>query len=740
MAYGLRIRIEYKDINDLLTQINIYQDEYAGVADVRYANAGCRVQWGDESNPDPLVYGASCTLFFDSEFEAEFMYLFTSDAKKHLVEVLKGGNVLIKAFIEPDSWGEPLRAAPYPVQATGYDGLGFLRDVKYTTHPGVRTSLLDILIQILAETGLDLIINYSVNYQEQAENDYLDHTINDTVYAEKSCYEVLEQLFQGCIIYQRAGQWHITDYATLKESGATVSDFWPEGTPQKKMYPALRKRTVIQELGYNKNLVQNGSFEYFNQQLAKFDEWDNVNVSPVQGILNDDGDKYVLVPGSQITDYLTSYIKKSLPVVQTTSILNIAMKYALMGAKNSGYVLFTVILQTDTARYELSRKQRTSKSEEWEWVARTGTIECFATSNRMVKTDETIVEDGEIVPAYRPDANLIAAWPKHKVTDHFEEFRASVAGIPADGVLEIYLSVPMTSVYDANIQGACFTGVSFELLDEDNQQYPTELKFDLVNSLKNNLVPADLKLVNGDYPDNIPNVKIIYSGGFQRPNGTATTGWRGYGTAYYSYADFIGRMLASKQVAPRDAMSARLADVVPLSLIVFIDAENTGKLMIEAGITYDDRYQAIEGTFIELAAIDVETFGVNSDTAYTVPVKFPGIRIPDPINIEHRVTIMDRIGAVTTGPAYLYENDFELREAIESEPNDGFSRLQIKEMGVTPYNLSRDAGTLQFSLTSILEANVDGNENKIRFNAGEIISHNFFALDKDHREEAENAL
>lgn len=739
MAYGLRLRIEYKDINGVDTQVNIYQDGYSGTADVRYAHAGLRITWGDESNPDPLIYGSSCTLFFDAEFDFEFLYLFSSDAKKHKVEIKKNGSFFWLGFIEPDSWSEPMRTTPYPVQCTAYDGLGFLRDVDYVTHPDARQTIASIFDAIMENTGLTgLTVNRAVGFAEEDGAEYYEHLIDDTIYDGLSCYEVIGQLFANCMLYQRSGAWYIWDWAKLNDWGATIADPQFEGTPELKILPALKKQTVVYDLGYTKNIVVNGSFDEFNRELAAFEGWDNVNVSPAQQILNNDGDKYVFVDGWVSTEAMTDYIKKSMAVVQTTSTLNVSLKYAIQGIKFSAYCRIAIVLRTAAKYYKLEPKALTDRNLEWEWVeyplatALTG----ISAAWRMQRTNGTIEVEGVDVTAYEPVAEEVTAWPRNKITDHFEEFRASVAGIPEDGTLEIYLGVPDTNaIMGPSINGACYTAVAVELLDEENQEYPTEITFDVPGDVKNNFVPDDIKLLNGDYQLLIDNHKLIYKGGFTRPDTTETTGWKiyGTGTTFYPYAEFIGRTAAARMITPRQQMKARLMDVVPPMICIFADPNNPGFTFIETGITYDDRYQSIEGSFTEVRELDIDAPDVEGLTTYAFGVKMPNIAIPVPINIEERVIIRDRTGAPLSMPGYLYENDFEVRPLIPAENSDGFTRLQIKERGVTPYNLSHDASTVQFAVTSVFTANVDGNANKISISAGKLISHNFNAGDKDHR-------
>jgi len=744
MSYGLRLRIEYKDINEVLTRINICQDGYAGNADIRFAHAGFKADWGDQGGQEnPLVYGSSCTVYFDSEFDYEFLYLFSADGRKHRVDIEKAGVLFWTGYIEPDSWNEPLIATPYPVQCTAYDGLGFLQDLPYV--PDGRKTKLAILQEILAFTGLSLTLNQEIDWVEAA-SDALASNIDTEVFEEMTCYEVLEQLFKGCRIYQRGGQWHIKTNTVIAEMPATFESFWFEGSPDMQILPALKQLVVVQDLGYNENLVPNGSFEIYNKELAEFLGWTNISVVPQQRELDNQEGKFVYLPGRQHPagygdegfGLVTNGIKKSLAFVQTTSVIKINLKYALMSYPSAsttpgGRMFIGVrLVSTVTANtYYLRRKPYVLQKEEFEWI---NLADKPSLGDAHIQLNSSLKKTDSHGPApdlYYNSGAFVSSFPYDKIQEHFEKFVASVPGIPETGRMEIYLYVPYSE--RAEIAGACYTALSLEMLDENNEEYPTEATYTIVNSLRNNYVPEELSLVAGDYPDLINN-KIIYSGGFRRPNDNPTTGWSiAGGATAYTYAEFIGRVIAAGYSVPRQNYQARLADLIPTDLIVIEDANNPGKRFAENGITYDDRYQAVDGQFSELIAIDIDALTVENTTAHSMPEKPKIISInARPTNYEERVTLIDKPGVKVSTPGYLYENDFEIKQQPEAT-DDGFVRLQVKRRGIAPYNLDHGAGQLQFSITSVANVNYGGNPNAVRFSAGKFLIHNYNALDKDDR-------
>ena len=206
MAYSLRLQIEYKDINDIDTRIEIHQEGYAGAPVLREYGSGeiaCEISCGDSSGERlPVVYGSQVTLYFDTETDFEFQDFFTSNSRKNKILVYKNNSLAAVVYGEADTWEEPLEAAPYEVSFTGYDGLGLLSDEDFlqedkTEYTGQMTPLA-ILALVLGKTGLALPINSAVGFRPAGTvGDPLTVvTKNVVTYREMSCLEVLEVLFQ----------------------------------------------------------------------------------------------------------------------------------------------------------------------------------------------------------------------------------------------------------------------------------------------------------------------------------------------------------------------------------------------------------------------------------------------------------------------------------------------------------------------------------------------------------------
>lgn len=730
MAYGLRLRIEYKDVNEVLTRINIYQKDYVGNADVRYPHAGIRVEWGDQGADGlPLVYGSSCTIYFDSETDYEFLYLFAADARKHLVEIEKASVLFWKGYIEPDSWSEPLIAVPYPVQCTAYDGLGFLKDTPFVDDAGDdytgKKTLFEVLQICLNKTGLALTINTAIDWEEETQvagTDLLKlHKTNCDNYKGLSCYEVLEVEFKEISIRQRNGVWWVISNSALTHNviyyfsttpeGVTdagnfnpvASGFWFEGSPTMQVLPAVKQLTIKQDYGYLANLVQNGSFTDYDTILNQFETWTNIGVTPSQKDLNKDGDKYVYLPGKQYPDtygnegygLITYGIKKSIAVKANASVCSFALKYALLGTRYAGLMFVKILLIGTATTYYLRRKPYVLKEQEFEWynlAAKPSQGDAHISLGSHLEKSKASGHTNEYYNTFDP----VTPWSFLDVVNHFENFKASVSGLPVDGNIEIHLLVPYSN--RAETYGSAYTGLAVEILDSNEEKYPEAKSFKIINSPNNNFVPDDITATLGDYPVN-SNADAIYTGGISRIDGTATTGWKVDGIiTYYTFAELIGRLMVSAQRNPRQSYQVRLADMIPSLAMVVTDENNPGKRLVEHGISYDDRLQTIEGRYTEVLAVDFTGQSVELKDEYITPtLPNTGVggggggyeKTPNATNTEQRVEVMDEKSAIVSKAGYLEDEFFE--SVIDGE--SGFNRIRPKY----------DAGIL----TDLASASVD---------------------------------
>jgi len=703
MAYGLSIRLEHHDFLNKLSRIDISERDYVGDYIERELDGPqpLQITWGDQSNPLPCIYGSEAIIRFLAENDLEFLFLFTSDAKKYKVEHTYDGALDWSGFIAPGNWNEPLVAPSYIVEATAIDGLGNLKNEVYPTpeESEVSKTMLQIIATILAQTGLSLNINTCVDWKESEQTTGTDplaiHKAKTQHLAGQNSYELLEKLIPKCRIMQRLGQWWILSYNALQAdtityrrynsagealtpATATISvkaaGYWIEGEPQLEIIQAIKQQIAVQDYGYNDNLVSNGNFDKFNEESATFDNWTNIGVTPEQRKLDKNGNKFVYLPGKQYPDTLENFgfglmtygIRKQIQVQQTTSLFKVAFEYALMGASYSCPMFVRIRIVGDTGTWFLRLYPYTAATDPvFTWKKQTVSMEqgedrisIASTRKKTNKIFDAI--DGvytNVEGKYYNTYDYVKAWPWNEIQEHFAKFEASTEGLPISGTLEIMLYVPFTN--RAQIAGACYHTVTAEILDEEAEKYPVQRSFKVINDTNNTHWPDDETYQIGDFP-NLPNANIMYNNGLFRANGTHTTAWQLAGsTSSYTFVEMLARLGVAIEQHPRQQYNIRLQYITPTLGIIIDDLSGQYLRLIENGITYDNRMGAIEGNYIQLPDINIDTFDVEVATEFdekTGEAAQGSTVTPTtqaPVNSEKSVQIVDSEGVITSQPGYL---------------------------------------------------------------------------------------
>ncbi|MDD4375154.1 MAG: hypothetical protein PHG67_14680, partial [Bacteroidales bacterium] len=111
--YAKRLEIQYRDINESLTIIEVWQDGFEGVSVQRDGQSNpLTIAWGDNAGQElPTIYGSTATIRFYQETESEFADLFDSDKFKNRVQIYKKGSEIWRGFVKGDTWEEERSAA-----------------------------------------------------------------------------------------------------------------------------------------------------------------------------------------------------------------------------------------------------------------------------------------------------------------------------------------------------------------------------------------------------------------------------------------------------------------------------------------------------------------------------------------------------------------------------------------------------------------------------------------------------
>ena len=537
--------------------------------------------------------------------------------------------------------------------------------------------------------------------------DALVQVLKDVVtYRNMNCYEVLEALFRGCRIFQRNGEWWIVSNekwqsesitwhhysaagveGSLVVTGSELSGFWFEGEGTLGFLPAMKQLSVDQVFGYKDNLIGNSDFSKFDS--GNFDGWTAVGVTPEQRVYDADGNKYVYIPGVERLDpwdtaNRTRYlVSDAIPVAAASDLFKISFYSALMGPLgSSAYVFFGAFLEGDDGNnYALNAYIYTDN-----WISGIREVRYWWIQESHKLAVPVACSYNKKYSTSRPEPDRIPAYPYNEVADHFTQTSITVeGGIPTSGTLRLYLFQAHTG---SIVAGSCFRNIKLMLTDEDENEYITGVGNILVNDLRNNYVPDDMEMVNVDLPQ-IANRLTIYDNGFiindgGLQQGKGTTLWQldGHATVY-PYAELVARLIAAEMQYARQAYAVSLADATPATALVFTDPNNGSRRFVEAGITYNDRMQTIQGRYVEVKEFNIDAFTwfLKSESSEKPGSSSGGGGTSQPtlLATDEKVKLIDPETYSIEGQAgYLSSDDFEQ----EIDEDSGRAVIKISHNGI----------------------------------------------------------
>lgn len=695
MALNHRLTIVGADIHDNKLDVKVYVEGYVGAAVERTGTVEpLEIAYGsNEGELMPLVYGSQATVRFYCENDYEFFDLFATNARDCYIEILLNTSTKIfKGYIEPGKWSEPLIAPDYEVEFTAYDGLGLLKDEDFkdtgkTYYEGYKTPL-EILQIILAKTGLSLPLNTKVNIRPSGASavaDALNQVAKDCfTYREMNCYEVLSAIFINCRIFQRLGEWYILSndnfvltsitayhYAANGTASGTItfnpriSSFWYENEPQMNLISAIKQITIKQDFGLKANIIENPNFEAF--ESGNFDGWTPYGATvPEQRIYDSDGNKYVYLPGTEYNAAWTDprshgLVSNGYVVQQTINIPKISIDYGLMGqAGKSANIFVGISLVTSTTAYSvIAVLNNDRKTVDYVWNER-ATVQPLGCPPQVTHV-KNIGPD-----SYFVDKAPVTAYRSSEVADNFKTVTFTLQeGIPADGTLFVYLYTANTNAPET-IRGSCFRQVKIQLTDENEEELASGRELIIVNNERNNYVPDDLEVINGDVPA-VANNLVIYNNGFKLNDGSgnATQLWKIDGNAAtFTWAELMARLLSDELRLVKQCLNVRLAENTPAMAMAFTDATNPGHIFVEAGITYDFAMASMEGRYIEMVAPDPTGFTVYEKTDFTKPKAVTDSGSGSGggggvvLSTDEKVGMITPLFEIVNQPGYLSTDDF----------------------------------------------------------------------------------
>jgi hypothetical protein len=329
MALGTKYRCDFKNRNGITIRADILQEGYSGaVTEVKGGPEPLVTEWpGDRENLFNPVRGSVSTFTFYAETDGQFNEFFDGSNKEYQLRISYNSTEYWRGWLMLSDYYESLEPAPYLVTVKAYD-LGMLQQVSWDKSEVANDSIIDVLIKILTETGLELVTTDHLNVYEDSINSTTGDSpidqinIHQDVFMDDSwetitMYEALSRLllpFNACI-FQEWGRWRIVRIPDMAHShyyriwstagaktGSSVFD------PRKELstFNQLAGTAVLMSCPIYKRL--NFNFDYGRRNLIHNGLVGDISMVPT--------DYWTVTSGSGTLDFVTQTYYNEDGVVQ----------------------------------------------------------------------------------------------------------------------------------------------------------------------------------------------------------------------------------------------------------------------------------------------------------------------------------------------------------------------------------------------------------------------------------------
>lgn len=197
MDYGLKYYMTWVSERGNDCRIEILEKEYTGPSKLKKLGSAPILRY---DNADNGIIGTSLQFLMQADVDGELAELYTTDSKKYKVRYLISGSIMWEGYILQELYSEEYIAPPYDVSITATDQIALLKDEPYK--PLGRVSILEIVQNALMPTALDKPFGIQSSLRPSVMSDestFISQArINDNAFADRSCYEVLQQIMATC--------------------------------------------------------------------------------------------------------------------------------------------------------------------------------------------------------------------------------------------------------------------------------------------------------------------------------------------------------------------------------------------------------------------------------------------------------------------------------------------------------------------------------------------------------------
>lgn len=519
MAYGLKYELLCASKDGFLYKLRLLFDGYQGSQIDRDMPAG-----SDGSGPlvlrkdrSPVIKGTSLEFAIREVVDFEMDEFYTNNPKKIKVELYQASTLIWTGYVLMQQYQAEYVSAPLNIRFTATDGLGLLKNEKFTLTG--RNSQLATIIYCIDKTGLSLGYSIAINLfhtSHREDRSPLEQTYEDSsCFVNLTCNEVLEEILKkySAEITQISGKWYITR-ATERESsrmlytsagvysgveaapvvlnlgykGSSGISVWPVGRLSRTLEPGGKKVTLSLDFGRKASLLNNYDFSQFSN--GQFSDWLQTGSFPLIQRVSA-GKNYAFLQGYSADN--SQKIYQEIPVTKVTNEdFVFELDFAPIGRHGSVFSANT-ILMTVRAVVALSDGVTTyflTKEEGW--------------TTTLTELSETV-----------QSSISSPVWNKLKII---------TGELPISGTL----LVSLFRFYFSGSQrpGDSHAGIAFSeplaYLLQEGELYPSGEK--TIAVFDNSTEPGDLgeiSILTGDAPD-LPNKSQLYKNITRLSDGTPT--------------------------------------------------------------------------------------------------------------------------------------------------------------------------------------------------------------------------
>lgn len=498
LAYQLEFISEVYKHNHL---VEIWEEGYIGsVTKLRMGAPGLI----SKRDRDGGVYGTSMELKLESTLDSQLIKLYTADATKFLVMHYRNNVLVQSGFIVPEQYSEEYIAPPYDIAVLVTDGLGILKEKKYTYYG--RHTVLEVLKYCLDSTGLNLDFDIVCDLREAgvdpARSVLAQITVDGEKWRDRTIYEALSELSATFRAYitQYNGRWRFARFADLladsmiytnslsylisipnqvRKLGSLSNDLYPIGNLTFQIDPAYKSAKFTRT--YDKRV----SF-FENPDFKMLDGWDVATTASTQMFR----DKNYVVLRSLPSG---EEISQTINVEASTRTFNFEISYFKLSLRP---LSFTVALKL------------TAASGQVQWLGKEGW------QGAEERFDMVADAENDLETIYNTTSPYNIQTIQQSGTIKFET-------IPADGELTLYIRAQGPSSVGTDEAARSKFCITDALLTTEVEKGLT------VDAILNsgNIAAGDTEIFFGD-SDVGDNASLILSNYFKRTNGQPTAVWK----------------------------------------------------------------------------------------------------------------------------------------------------------------------------------------------------------------------